>query len=81
MCLHQAVYNANDGDIAIYIDNVLKSGDTDTVAVNSGSELYGHIDLGRAVPDATIYGIVTIDWLTIWDRVLTVDERNLVHLD
>ena len=80
MCLRQVIFKANVG-VEIYIDNVLKSGDTLLGSANITPDLSGHIVIGRYGPTATYFGIVTVDWLTIWDRVLTEEERNLAHLD
>ena len=66
----------------VYIDNVLRADDTvaDSTS-NQSPERSGHIELGRFHDQVLVWGKVTVDWLTIWDRVLTQEERDLLHLE
>ena len=72
----------NDG-IQVYVDNDLKAETYGSSFLNSSNPTTltsGHIVLGRRlVNDGSHYGRLSVDWLTIWDRPLTEEERSLVH--
>ena len=64
----------------LYIDNVRKTNEIPGAPDQSVStENGGHIVLGKYADGYGVYGKLTVDWLTIWDRPLTEDERNLVN--
>ena len=70
-----------NGGAEFYIDNVLTTEEITPGSDTVTTEGSGHILLGRYHAESTEYkyGRVTVDWMTIWDRPLTVEERNLVH--
>ena len=76
----QVIYKVNRG-LELYIDNVLNGEVTDAQDSPSTTERSGHIVIGRYFDESNIYGIVAVDWLTIWERALTKEERDLAHLD
>ena len=69
-------------DVQFYLDNVMVAQEggrsTSTTSIRSG-----HIFIGRhfVYGDGFFNGKLTVDWLSIWDRPLTEEERNLVHLN
>ena len=74
----QAIYTTRD-TAEIYINNVLKSTLSQHGEVTTGYQ-DGCIVLGRYKTNSDgKLGKLTVDWLTIWDRPLTEEERNLVH--
>ena len=65
------------------MDNVLE-GQTDQATSGAPeAERNGHIVLGRFFTNSSVSypGRLTVDWMTIWDRPLTEEERDLVHLN
>ena len=74
----QAIYRKDVG-AELYIDNTLKAQDNVAETKTITTHRTGHVVLGRYVDDSVVHGKLTVDWLTIWDRPLTVEERNLVH--
>ena len=79
----QVIFKANDG-IQIFVDNVLQEGQEPIFDVNRSTALTsGHIVLGRYLANVDNVsfesGELSCDWLTIWDRPLTDEERNLVY--
>ena len=77
----QAIYRVTE--IQLYVNNDLKE-DTTTVAPEGArTGLDGRIVLGRHLVNtahpAYKNGAIAVDWLTIWDRLLTEEERVLVH--
>lgn len=75
------IYTVGVG-VEMYIDNALVSGNTDNAGYPGGQQ-NGHIVLGRHYVDAhdidRRYGKATIDSISIWDKPLSAEERNLVH--
>ena len=76
----QMVYTTGVG-VQVYIDNTMfvqKNNPTSNTLTTLRS---GHIVIGRYYIDSgtSFFGKLTADWLTIWDRPLTEEERNLVH--
>ena len=64
----------------MYIDSVQKGQKRITDPASITTQRSGHIMLGKSkLATGFRYGKVTVDWLTIWDRPLTDDERNIVH--
>ena len=70
----------NDG-AEFYIDNLLTTEEITPGSDAVTTEGRGRILLGRYHAESSEYkyGQLTVDWLTIWDRPLTEEERNLVH--
>ena len=70
--------------VQVYMDNTMVVQESDPDSLDVTSVRNGHIVLGRyRVNSASpgFYGKLTVDWLTIWDRPLTQEERNLVYQD
>ena len=65
----------------VYINNVLKGTDYSGETKTNTAERSGHIVLGRYYADSTgnLHGKLTVDFLTIWDRPLSEEERNVLH--
>ena len=78
--LIQLIYNF-DNSTALYVDGVLQGVDTQPLMLGYAIVRSEKIFLGKGTGDDNSYGKLTVDWLTIWDRALTEDERHLVHLD
>ena len=77
----QVTYHA-DTSVQIYIDNTMVGEDTVAETAQDVTTFRsGHIVIGKyLVNNDDNFGQLTVDWLTIWDRVLTQQERNLAHL-
>ena len=68
--------------VQVYIDNMVVVQKNESESKSLTSLRSGHIVLGRYYENTgspIFYGKLTVDWLTIWDRPLTEEERNLVH--
>ena len=80
----QAVYTTNV-TLVVYIDGVEVGSDAGNGLIFSDRPLRGgRVVIGRLYAHASddsdqSYAYVAVDWLTIWDRPLTEEERNLVH--
>ena len=73
------VYTTGVG-VQVYIDNVVKVQGNTPTSSNVTIVRSGHIVIGRHYVDTDSFvAKVTVDWLTIWDRPLTEEERNLLH--
>ena len=78
----QLIYIVDKG-VEIYIENVLKASDYEPGSENTGTHVDGRIVLGRHYVDAPEagqkYGRAEIDYLTIWDKPLSQQKRDLLH--
>ena len=70
----------------VYINNVVVAQKNVSVSRPLTAFRSGHILIGRQYANDDVgashqsHGELTVDWLTIWDRPLMEEERNLVHL-
>ena len=78
----QLIYTVGTG-AELYIDNVLKASVYEAQPRTNNSPADGRIVLGRYVVDRVRnvdnYGRAETDYLTIWDKPLSRDERDLLH--
>ena len=73
------VYTTGIG-VQVYIDNTMFTEDNEPASNALTTLRSGHILIGRYwINSDSVYGKLTADWLTLWDRPLTEEERNLVH--
>ena len=66
------------------MDNAVIAEDDESQPAAGSSETNGKIMIGRLLTETNnlqSYGKVTVDHLTIWDRPLSAEERNLIHQD
>ena len=77
------VYTTNAA-VRVYMDNAVIAEDDESQPAAGSSQTNGKIMIGRLLTDTTdlqSYGQLSVDHLTIWDRPLSEEERNLVHQD
>ena len=80
------VYTTNDA-VRVYVDNAVIAEHDEPQPAGGPALTNGKIVIGRlfttSVDDSRFdgYGKLTVDHLTIWDRPLSEEERNLIHQD
>ena len=81
--LYLKVTYKKNTSVEIYMNNDLQAESMTPDVGDVVNTIDGRIVIGRHFVNKHIYnfhnGALTIDWLTIWDRILSEKERDLVH--
>ena len=78
--MFKAIFGRESG-LELYVDNVDREDSKSTESTTTTTTRSGHIFLGRylAFGNGGANGALTCDYLMVWDRRLSVEERAMLH--